>query len=222
MSLHNLTPLSSPSSLGAASASRAAAVPAPRTRSGARVLRARFARRPLVLSAVTARTDRAERIELKPGRSLMLAADGGVWRVTRGMLRVAATPSAPCQFLAAQGDVIGLESHLGHQLAACAISLTDVTLERVASIDAPALTAQVLLQSRRQCDEMLRLRSGSIVERLRYLLLLLAQRSATEGTQAATLRLPRLKDAAAVVDSTVETVCRTYAALHAVGEPVAA
>lgn len=181
-----------------------------RPRGTARVLRARFARRPLVLTATLPRSERAERIELKPGRSLILAADGGVWRVTRGVLRVGASATADCQYLAMPGDVVGLETHLGQQPTACSIAMTEVTLERVTTVDAPTLAAEVLKQSRRQCDEMLRLRSGTILERLQHLLGLLAP----NGNRATPVALPRLRDAAAVVDSTVETVCRTFAALQ--------
>lgn len=183
----------------------------PRPRGAARVLRARFARRPLVLTATQPRGERAERIELKPGRSLILASDGGVWRVTRGVLRVGTSATADCQYLAMPGDVVGLETHLGQQSMACSIAMTDVTLERVNAVDASALATEVLKQSRRQCDEMLRLRSGTILERLQHLLGLLAP----NGNRATPVALPRLRDAAAVVDSTVETVCRTFAALQA-------
>lgn len=182
-----------------------------RPRGAARVLRARFARRPLVLTATLPRSECAERIELKPGRSLILASDGGVWRVTRGVLRVGTSAIADCQYLAMPGDVVGLETHLGQQSMACSIAMTDVTLERVNTVDASTLATEVLKQSRRQCDEMLRLRSGTIPDRLQHLLGLLAP----NGNPATPVSLPRLRDAAAVVDSTVETVCRTFAALQA-------
>lgn len=154
---------------------------------------------------------------------------GRVWIVKRGVVGMvqAAAPSdvAPLEALASPGDLLGIQSLLGHQQPICVQSVADATVRCVAydpSHDLPRLLGQAYLQARRQARDLLRLRSGSVADRVRHLMVSLAERGQAQGGRAG-VQLPTLRQVAWIIDSSEESVCRVLARLRdlQVLEPVA-
>ena len=136
-----------------------------------------------------------------------------VLRVLSGVLRLE-RPSPDGQMLvqlALPGDLVGVEALCAQPHAYSATALTDCRVEMVevtGELSHYATMAKGFLQQQRQTLDMLRLRSGTIKQRVAYLLTLLGKD--INGCVYPVLReeLPTLREMAQIVDSALETVCR--------------
>jgi len=136
-----------------------------------------------------------------------------VWRVLSGVLRLerASTDGQMLVQLALPGDLVGVEALCAQPHAYSATALTDCRVEMVevsGELSHYATMAKGFLQQQRQTLDMMRLRSGSIQQRLAYLLTVLGKD--IDGRARPVLReeLPTLREMAQIVDSALETVCR--------------
>lgn len=143
-----------------------------------------------------------EPISVSRGQSLLAAGGvGPVWHVTQGVFKLErqGQDGQILVQLAQAGDLIGVESLCAEPYAFTAVALVAAQAQPLAAgqdLDHYTTMKQGFMQQQRQTCEMHRLRTGSIVQRLAYLLTV--QRK----------ELPTLKEMARVVDSTFETVCR--------------
>ena len=152
---------------------------------------------------------------------------GPVWRVIEGVVRLDRDhcPEALPVQLALPGDLIGIERLFDQRYQFTAIAFTGCRLEAV-SQPSPgsagvreALMRQALLQQQERLQDMARLRTGSVMQRLAHLLRLLGlpwqspEDVPTGQADAIRAALPALRDLAQVVDAKTETVCRTLAQL---------
>ncbi len=151
------------------------------------------------------------------------------WRLHSGALSLSVLDAAERETLvglALPGDVVGLEpSDQGHRTS-LARALVPCVLTPVAMPEDDAgwrqLLARAMRQHWQQAANMARLRSGTVPERVRRLLLLLAHSTeltdAAPGAQAVASPeahpLPRLRDMAALVDTAPETVSRIISGLR--------
>lgn len=138
---------------------------------------------------------------------------GHGWRIVTGVLRLDPPNDSRPVVLAQPGDLVGVDAALGLPREGQLRALVSC---RLAPLPAPADTDErqqrlttLLLQQWRQTLDMARLRSGGVPERVKQLLLLL-ERAHPQGE----LHLPRLRDMAATVDSTPESVSRVIANLR--------
>lgn len=173
----------------------------------------RVAARLLPGSAVAAgRAGLARRwgLALAAGQTLLNHGQRGpLWRVAEGwlvLLRPDEPEARPIQ-LAGPGDLVGVASLVDASYGESAVALTPVRADPALWLDAAeqhALARVALRQQQRQAFEMSLVRSGTVRERLRHLLALLAPPGGALERQA----LPSLKVLAQIVDSAPETVCR--------------
>lgn len=156
---------------------------------------------------------------LQPDERFFACEPDTVWRVQSGLLRidtVAPDGDASAQFtrLALPGDLIGLEQLLGLDGGLPPRALTPARLQPLAVQPAGlcALLSEALQQSTARCREVVALRSGSVPERIKLLLLMLAR--ANPGGANDQHALPTLKDMATIVASAPETVSRVIGGLR--------
>jgi CRP-like cAMP-binding protein len=137
------------------------------------------------------------------------------WRLVSGALRLdPREPQALPAQLALPGDQLGVEGLLGRS---CPYRVRALVTSQLEALDPPASDAaslqrlsQVLAQQWRRAADMTRLRTGGVPDRVKCLLLMLgAGTSDGDG-----LLLPRLRDFAAVVASTPESVSRVITNLR--------
>ena len=152
---------------------------------------------------------------------------GPVWRVIEGVVRLDRDhgPEALPVQLALPGDLIGIERLFDQRYQFTAIAFTGCRLEAVSQPSLgsagvrEALMRQALLQQQERLQDMARLRTGSVMQRLAHLLRLLGlpwqspEDVPTGQADAIRAALPALRDLAQVVDAKTETVCRTLALL---------
>jgi CRP-like cAMP-binding protein len=143
-----------------------------------------------------------------------------LWRVESGALRVdSAQLDESCSFvhLALPGDVIGIESLLGGVEPFVVRALTPAALVPVDAADEDRVK-QLLLDAvgkgYLRCRALVLLRTGSPQERVKRLLLMLANTDDSSIGEAAACALPSLSDMAAIVNVAPETVCRALANLR--------
>lgn len=149
---------------------------------------------------------------------------GSVWRVIEGVVRLDRGLGAdrqPVQ-LALPGDLFGTEALCGqrYQLSASAFTPCRLVPVRFDAATAPEpLLRQALLQHLDRSQDMARLRTGSVLQRLTHLMALMglnrAVHEAARVGQADAVRqaLPTLREVALLVDAKTETVCRALAQL---------
>ena len=109
------------------------------------------------------------------------------------------------------GDLIGVESLCAQPYAFSANALTAATVSPVevnGEVARFGTIARGYMQQQRQALDMVRLRSGTIQQRLAHLLALLGKDSLGRIHPMLRHQLPPLKDLAQIVDSAKETVCR--------------
>lgn len=153
---------------------------------------------------------------LKSGACLPSPGTGRVWRLESGALRIN-NPQADGQTgllsLALPGDRIGLECLAGLAQTPLAFAITPAVLiaVEVADSEMTAVMKQAYLSARQRCADMVMLRTGSVPNRVRYLLLLLADSQQLDQRDNA---LPCLRDMAQVVDASIETVSRVLGGLR--------
>lgn len=134
-----------------------------------------------------------------------------LWRVRRGLMAISTRDEGDGErthFLAAPGDLIGVESLAGEPVALRACAVTAVEVEPLACADLrfqPELLRQAYAQSRRQGREILRLRTGLVADRVRQMLLLLGENA---GADDAEVELPSLRRLADLLDASPEAICR--------------
>ncbi|HEY9096960.1 MAG TPA: cyclic nucleotide-binding domain-containing protein [Hydrogenophaga sp.] len=158
-------------------------------------------------------------------QSIFLAGDcGPVWRVVEGVVRLDRATGPVCQpvQLALPGDLVGSEALCGQPYQYSARAFTPCRLEPVphgADVPPGSLLKQALLQQIERSQDMAQLRTGSVMQRLTYMLALLNLGWRTEQPlvtgQADSIRraLPTLREVALLVDAKTETVCRALAQL---------
>lgn len=164
--------------------------------------------------------DDADLRELHPGRALEGPDLQHLWRVESGALRIdelAADGSSALVCMALPGDLVGIGLLARRPLVHQARALTPSRLVRLRDDTAARqddLPHQALAQASRRCREMVHLRTGSAVERIKHLLLMLAERDAPAMAGEDDCALPSLRDMAALVDSAPETVSRVLGSLR--------
>jgi CRP-like cAMP-binding protein len=156
-----------------------------------------------------------DQLHLSPGQALGDVARREIWRLESGgmILECAdhvdgATPVG----LAVAGDLIGVERLLGQGQNLQVRAMTPCRLRREPHQDASRhlqLLGSLITQSRRHCAELMHLRSGTATERVKRLLLLLADSGGSGSCE-----LPPLKEMASLVDSAPETVSRVIGNLR--------
>ena len=155
-----------------------------------------------------------EPISVSRGQSLLAAGGvGPVWHVTQGVFKLErqAQVGQILVQLAQAGDLIGVESLCAEPYAFTAVALVAAQAQPLAAgqdLDHYTTMKQGFMQQQRQTCEMHRLRTGSIVQRLAYLLTVLGKQADGRVLTVQRKELPTLKEMARVVDSTFETVCR--------------
>ena len=153
-------------------------------------------------------------INIKRGQTLTFAGGNGpVWRVTQGVFKLErqGQDGQILVQLAQAGDLIGVESLCAEPYAFTAVALVAAQAKPLAAgqdLDRYTTMTQGFLQQQRQTCDMHRLRTGSIVQRLAYLLTVLGKQADGRVLTVQRKELPTLKEMARVVDSTFETVCR--------------
>jgi CRP-like cAMP-binding protein len=143
-----------------------------------------------------------------------------LWRVESGALRVdSAQLDESCSFvhLALPGDVLGMENLLGGVEPFMVRAITPVALVPVDATEEDRIK-QLLLDAvgkgYLRCRALVLLRTGSPQERVKRLLLMLANTDDSSIGEAAACALPSLSDMAAIVNVAPETVCRALANLR--------
>ncbi len=155
-----------------------------------------------------------EPISVSRGQSLLAAGGvGPVWHVTQGVFKLErqGQDGQILVQLAQAGDLIGVESLCAEPYAFTAVALVAAQAQPLAAgqdLDHYTTMKQGFMQQQRQTCEMHRLRTGSIVQRLAYLLTVLGKQADGRVLTVQRKELPTLKELARVVDSTFETVCR--------------
>lgn len=148
------------------------------------------------------------------GRSLITAGGvGPVWRVTQGVFKLErqGQDGEILVQLARAGDLMGVESLCAEFYAFTAVALVTAQVQVHAvshDLDRYTTMKQGFMQQQRQTCDMHRLRTGTIVQRLAYLLTVLGKQADGRVLPVQRKELPTLKEMARVVDSTFETVCR--------------
>lgn len=155
-----------------------------------------------------------EPIHVSRGQSLLTAGgQGPVWCVTQGVFKLERQgPDGPILVQLAQaGDLIGVESLCAEPYAFTAVALVGAQAQPLAAsqdLDRYTTMTQGFMQQQRQTCDMHRLRTGSILQRLAYLLTVLGTQADGRVLVVQRKELPTLKEMARVVDATFETVCR--------------
>lgn len=141
---------------------------------------------------------------------------GQGWQIVTGVLRLDGPDDPRPVLLAQPGDLIGVAEAMGVPRPSLLRALVGCRLAPLPRPDGDAerhaRLSTLVLQQWRQTLDMARLRNGSVPERVKQLLLLL-----TRAHPQGELHLPRLRDLAATVDSTPESVSRVIANLRRLG-----
>lgn len=151
---------------------------------------------------------------IKRGQLLMSAGEiGPVWRVSHGVFRIErmGLDGLSLVQLGLPGDLLGVESLCAEPYAysVTAITTGETKLQTInGDLSRFGVVAKAYLQQQRRAHDMMKLRGGSVKDRLAHFLMLLARNE--DGTQRELDRnaLPVLKDVAAILDTATETVCR--------------
>lgn len=162
----------------------------------------------------------AETCELSQDEYLYRAKNGGqIYRLTRGILvfdQAGKDHDNPVVQMAMPGDLVGLETLCHRPYASSARALMSVrAMPLMFDQDymPQSIVHEACQQLQRQSNDMVRLRTGSIRQRLAYFLKLYANARSTRSDELDRRDLPALKFLAEIVDSRVETVCRELNAL---------
>jgi CRP-like cAMP-binding protein len=151
---------------------------------------------------------------IKRGQLLMSAGEiGPVWRVSQGVFRIerVGLDGLSLVQLGLPGDLLGVESLCAEPYAYSVTAITTGVAKLQAvngDLSKFGVVAKAYLQQQRRTYDMMKLRGGPVKDRLAHFLMLLARNE--DGTQRELDRsdLPVLKDIAAILDITTETVCR--------------
>jgi CRP-like cAMP-binding protein len=152
--------------------------------------------------------------ELQAGEALTLSELRTLARIEYGALRLGhlkADGDVDLVSIALPGDLVGVEYWAGVHSAmhVSAIVPTRLVALEPREIPVESVLREALLTARQRGKEMVSLRTGPVAERVRALLLLLANC----GREKSSYALPSIKEAAELVGSTPETVCRVLSHL---------
>ncbi|WP_296510964.1 helix-turn-helix domain-containing protein [Rhodoferax sp.] len=132
-----------------------------------------------------------------------------IWRLESGALRIGhlqADGRIELVGVVLPGDLVGVEYWAGERVALQVSALVPSRLVPVdmRRISMEAVLREALLTARQRAKDMVSVRTGPVAERVRSLLLLLAEGSGGAAGRA----LPSIKECAELVGSAPETVCR--------------
>ncbi len=154
---------------------------------------------------------------LASGEALCEAGQPGpVWRVLRGALRLDLCTREGQRFvqIARPGDCIGLEQLAGVPMAFAARALVPAEVRACRFTTDESRRAALLegmLQQQARIADLVTLRTGPARHRLQQLLLMLAEGGAGRSSaEVADRDLPTIKDVAAIIDTSPETVSRVF------------
>ena len=151
--------------------------------------------------------------------ALTLTGSHAVWRLESGAVRVdsiGADGSESLVRLAMPGDLLGIESLLGVKDRFTVRALTPSRLVAVELLEEqlPQVSMDSVLTGYQRSRQMVQLRSGSAEDRVKCLLVLLAEAGQQVRQGRATCALPTLADIAGIVHTAPETVSRVLAGLR--------
>lgn len=163
--------------------------------------------------------------ELAAGDTLYETCQGGpLWQLLSGALRLDRVDAQGEHFVqwALPGDLIGLErlagpryTHTARALVRSVARQLPLQLPLVGPDAGGALTAECVLQLQRRGEDLVRLRSGAAQDRLKHLVMALAPvKPGHDASNPLACELPSIRDMAAIIDSTPETVSRIFACLR--------
>lgn len=156
------------------------------------------------------------------GQCIYFAGDQGhPWQLVSGIVRLDRTEQGEHQFasLALAGDLLGAETLLDADYAFQATALTECALEpwRQPLADAGRrAVVRALAAAEQRAADLIAIRTGQPLERVRRLMLLLAGGS-NAGLMPTKLMLPKLCDMADITGLASETVCRSISELRRQG-----
>lgn len=156
---------------------------------------------------------------LLPGTYLYHAGDPcSLWTIDSGAIRLdlARAGGDIAIYFAGPGDRVGLESLdvLSQRLSARAVTACRVRRVPIAGRDRAALLAQSVRWQQRKSVDLVLLKTGTLADRLRHLLAMIATKDATGPSDAHDCPLPSLKDLAAIVGAAPESVSRALGELR--------
>jgi CRP-like cAMP-binding protein len=156
---------------------------------------------------------------LGTGEALFHAGDdGGIWQLESGAMRLdLVAGEGPGQLfqIALPGDLLGLEALAACSQQSTARAIVRSTVRRCrfhGDAQRHLALLEGLMQARQRSADLVRLRTGPAPERIRALLVLLASAEAEAGPRVRAL--PTIRDMAALIDATPETVSRILAQLR--------
>jgi CRP-like cAMP-binding protein len=156
-------------------------------------------------------------VQLNRGETLPESAPGCVWRLVSGALRLHNAHrdnSEALVSLALPGDLIGVERLAGSPLPMLGLAILPARLTEVKVDDGelPEVVKSAYMCALRRSADMVALRGGSVPNRVRHLLLLIAENQRAD-TGTAGITLPSLRDIADIINATRETVSRVLGGL---------
>lgn len=152
--------------------------------------------------------------ELAPGQRLFSAGDSGpVWQVVSGAVRLEALQPSGMSLVdfALPGDLIGAESVLGKPYAFFANAVIASQLREIkqeTEEDGLHILSSAFRKGQERAASVMRLREGSVAQRIDHLLALLQSATAADSVDPQSHQLPQLREIAGIIGSTPETVCR--------------
>jgi CRP-like cAMP-binding protein len=153
--------------------------------------------------------------QLAAGERLFCAGEiGPVWQVAKGVLRLEVNQplGTGLVHLAVPGDLIGAEAVLAQPYAFCATAVVPCQVKTV-DLDTEVHRVLVLVAAFRQGQEraagVMRLREGSVAQRLDHLLDLLQKATGEDIVAVRQRQLPQLREIAGIINAAPESVCRS-------------
>lgn len=142
-----------------------------------------------------------------------------LWRVQTGALRIdSAQPGEASRFmrLALPGDVIGVEKWVGTDDTLSVRALTPVTLSLVQASgpEMMHILMETVVVAHQRCREVVSLRTGTSSQRVKCLLLMLADSVNPQAKTSSECALPNLNDMADILDAAPETVSRVFSSMR--------
>lgn len=157
--------------------------------------------------------------ELAAGQTLYEAGEvGSVWQLETGALRLDRMDAAGGRFvqIVLPGDLLGLELLVAYPYAHNARAIVPSQVRRrtlSGEAERRLVMMEGLMQQQRRGEDLVMLRSGAAQDRLKHLLLMLAPEETPWLAEGAACALPTIKDMAAIIDTSPETVSRIFANL---------